>query len=165
VAGLLNGLTASTNIPDQSDFVLISLNSPQAMAIANAIQSERATQPSQIFSDVGDILATPQLAEQSPFLTGLNATNSISDANYEIISSQLLSLLRADSTGSIALTNSQPVVQFTGYDGHPYAIQTSSDLVNWVSISTNCPVNGVLNFTNTATLNANQQFYRLVLLQ
>jgi hypothetical protein len=163
--GLLNGLTASTNIPDQFDTVLISSNSPQAMVIANAIQSERAAQPRQIFSDVGDILATPQLAEQSPFLTGLNATNSISDANYEIISSQLLSLLRADSTGSITLTNSQPVLQFTGYDGHPYAIQTSSDLVNWVSISTNYPVNGVFSFTDSTILNTNHQFYRSVLLQ
>jgi hypothetical protein len=163
--GLLNGLTASTNIPDQSDSILILSNSSQAIVIANAIQSERATQPGQIFSDVGDILATPQLAEQSPFLTGLNATNGISDAAYEIIPGQLLSLLRIDSVGSIALINSQPVVQFTGYDGHAYVIQVSSDLVNWVSVSTNCPVNGVFNFTNSATLNANQQFYRLVLLQ
>jgi hypothetical protein len=162
--GLLNGLTALTNIPDEFDSVLISSNSSQASAIANAIQSERAVQPRQIFSDVGDILATPQLAEQSPFLTGVD-TNIISDANYEIIPSQLLSLLRADSTGSIGLMNSQPVVQFTGYDGHPYAIQTSSDLVNWVSISTNYPVNGVFSFTNSTTLNTNQQFYRSVLLQ
>jgi hypothetical protein len=162
--GLLNGLTALTNTPDQFDSILISSNSSQASVIANAIQSERVAQPGQFFSDVGDILATPQLAEQSPFLTGLN-TNIISDADYEIIPSQLLSLLRADSVGSIALMNSQMIVQFTGYDGHAYAIQTSSDLVNWVSISTNCPVNGAFSFTNPAMLNSNQQFYRSVLLQ
>ena len=163
--GLLNGLTATTNIPNQFDSVLISSNSSQAIVIANAVESERAVQPGQFFSDVGDILATAQLAEQSPFLTGLNLTNAISDAFYEIIPSQLLSLLRADSIGSVGLMNGQSLFQFTGYDGHAYIIQASSNLVNWVSVSTNYPVNGMLNFTNSATQNANQQFYRSVLLQ
>jgi hypothetical protein len=162
--GLLDGLTGSTNIPAQFNSVLISSNSSQASAIANAIESERISKPGQFFSDVGDILATPQLAEQSPFLVGASS-NIVSDADYEIIPSQLLSLLRADSVGSVSLINSQPLMQFTGYDGHAYAIQMSSDLMNWVSISTNCPVNGVLSYTNTIMLNANQEFYRSVLLQ
>ena len=160
--GLLNGLIASTNIPDPSDSVLISSNSAQASAIASAIQSERMAQPGQFFRDIGDILATSQLAEQSPFLAGVNS-NSISDADYELISSQLLSLLRADSVGSVALMNGQPLVQFTGYDGHTYAIQASSDLINWVSIGTNCPVDGLFSFTNS--MNLNPQFFRSVLLQ
>jgi hypothetical protein len=161
---LLNGLIGSTNIPDPFDSILISSNSSQASAIASAIESERTARPGQFFSDVGDILATPQLAEQSPFLAGANS-NIVSDADYEIIPSQLLSLLRADSVGSVALINSQPLVQFTGYDGHAYEIQVSSDLVNWVSLSTNCPVNGVLSFTNSTMLNANQEFYRSLWLQ
>ncbi len=163
--GLLNGLTASTNIPDQSDFVLISSNSSQASLIANAIQSERVAQPGQSFSDVGDILAVHELGDQSPFLAGLDANNGVSDAAYEIIPSQLLSLLRADSSGLVALTNSLPHVQFTGYDEHPYAIQVSSDLLNWVNISTNYPLNGIVNVTNSIMLNSNQEFYRSILLQ
>jgi hypothetical protein len=143
---------------------LISSNSSQAAVIANAIQSERAAQPGQMFSDIGDILATPQLAEQSPFLTNLNNT-AISDADYEMIPSQLLSLLRADSIGSIYLTNGQPLVQFTGYDGHSYAVQASSDFVNWSNISTNFPLNEIFTFSNSIPLNAKQQFYRSVLLQ
>jgi len=162
--GLLDGLTGSTNIPAQFDSVLISSNSSQASAIANAIESQRVSQSGQFFSNVGDILATPQLVEQSPFLVGASS-NIVSDADYEIIPSQLLSLLRADSVGSVALINSQPQVQFTGYDGHAYAIQISSDLVNWMSISTNFPVNGMLSYTNSIMLNANQEFYRSVLLQ
>jgi hypothetical protein len=162
--GLLDGLTGSMNIPAQFDSVLISSNSSQASAIANAIESERVSKPGQFFSDVGDILATPQLVEQSPFLAGASS-NIVSDADYEIIPSQLLSLLRADSVGSVALINSQPLVQFTGYDGHPYAIQMSSNLVNWVSISTNFPANGVLIYKNSMMPNANQEFYRSVLLQ
>jgi hypothetical protein len=166
---LLNGLTAWTNtLPDQFDAVVISSNSPQASVIANAIQSARIGQPGQFYRDVGDILAVPQLTEQSPFLNwndSVQVTNGISDEVYEMIPSQLLSLLRANSIGSVAPSNGQLYVQFTGYDGHAYAIEVSSDLINWVSISTNCPVNGMFGFTNSAAPNANQQFYRSVLLQ
>ena len=163
--GLLDGLIALTNIPGQPEAVLISSNSPQASVIASAIQSARATQPGHRFSDIGDILAAPQLAEQSPFLTGLNPTNGISDEAYEVIPGQLLALLRADSIGSAAWLNGQSLMQFTGYDGHSYAIQASADLVNWASVSTNGPVNGVFSFTNSAVPKVNQQFYRSVLLQ
>jgi hypothetical protein len=160
---LLNGLTAWTNtLPDQFDVVVISSNSPQASIIANAIQSARINQPGGFFRDVGDILAIPQLTEQSPFL---NPGSDISDEAYEIIPSQLLSLLRADSIGSIAPTNGQTLLQFTGYDGHAYAVQVSSDLMNWANISTNSPVNGTFNFMISAPVNASQQFYRSVLLQ
>jgi hypothetical protein len=162
---LFDGLTAYTNIPEALNSVTISSNSLQASVIANAIQSARAVQPGQTFNDVGDVLATPQLAEQSPFLAGLNATNQISDEAYEIIPSQLLSLLRSDSTGSIVLMNSQPLIQFTGYDNHAYAVQASSDFVNWSTVSTNYPVNGIFNITNSMMSNASPQFYRSVLLQ
>jgi hypothetical protein len=120
-----------------------------------------------MFGDIGDILTTPQLAEQSPFLPWADPVQQqigISDEMYEWLPQQLLPLLRADSVGSIAFINNQPLVQFTGYDGHAYAIQTSSDLVSWASTSTNYPVNGIISLTNSAILNANQQFYRSVLL-
>ena len=177
---LLDGLTALTNdlpdsfglsrgvVPPQFGTLVISSNSPQASAIVNAIQSARMGQPGQLFRDVGDILVIPQLTEQSPFLNwndGVQSSNGISDEAYEMIPSQLLPLLRSDSIGSIAPTNSQMQVQFTGYDGHAYAVQISSDLMNWVSISTNCPVNGTFNFMISAPINASQQFYRSVLLQ
>ena len=181
---LFDGLTALTNnLPDlqlrfglitpQFGTLVISSNSPQALVIASAIQLARASQPGRFFYNVGDILAIPQLTEQSPFLhlyngtlsDGAQLTNGISDNAYEMIPSQLLSLLRADSIGSIAPVNSQIVVQFTGYDDHSYAIEVSSNLVNWVSISTNCPVNGMFGLTNSSAPNANQQFYRSILLQ
>jgi hypothetical protein len=181
---LFDGLTALTNnLPDlqlrfglitpQFRTLVISSNSPQALVIANAIQLARASQPGRFFYNVGDILAIPQLTEQSPFLhlyngtlsDGAQLTNGISDEAYEMIPGQLLSLLRADSIGSITPANSQIVAQFTGYDCHFYAIEVSSNLVNWVSVSTNCPVNGMFRFTNSAVPNANQQFYRTILLQ
>ena len=47
-----------------------------------------------VFEYAGSILRTPQLTEQSPFLSGLNATNQISDAMYEWLPQQIMSLLR-----------------------------------------------------------------------
>jgi hypothetical protein len=179
---LLDGLTAWTNssaddqissnyffdgVP-QFDAITISSNSPQASILANAIQSARAGQPNQFFHDVGDILATPQLTEQSPFLNlndSVQQEYGISDEAYEIIPAQLLPLLRVDSVGSAGLANGQMFVQFTGYDNHAYAIEVSSNLVDWVSVSTNYPVNGTFSITNTTISKVNLQFYRSVLLQ
>src|SRR5208282_5888774 len=108
------------------------------------------------FLDVGDILAVPQLTEQSPFLNWndtVQTENGISDEAYEIIPSQLLPLLRADSIGSVASMNGQVIAQFTGYDDRTYAIEVSSNLVDWTSVATNFPVNGRFGFTNSAPMN------------
>ncbi|MGD0349571.1 MAG: hypothetical protein ABSB84_04560 [Verrucomicrobiota bacterium] len=171
---LLEGLTALTNnlsdkslTPPQFGVIVISSNSPQASVIANAIESARTAQPGQFFTDVGSILAIPQLTVNSPFLNwndSVQQQKGISDEAYEIIPSQLLPLLRADSIGSVATASGQVVVQFTGYDGHSYAIEVSSNLVDWNRITTNCPVGGVFSFTNSPTLNASPQFYRSILL-
>ncbi len=177
---LLDGLTALTNdlpdsgglqigvVPPHFSTIVISSNSPQASAVVNAIQSARSGQPGQFFNDVGGLLATPQLTEQSPFLNWndiVQSSNGISDEAYEMIPSQLLPLLRADSVGSLARQNGGLLVQFTGYDGHAYAVESSADLMNWVVISTNCPVNGAFGFANPPTPNQNQMFYRSILLQ
>jgi hypothetical protein len=174
---LLDGLTAQTNnlpdaqlqslVPPQFGVFVMSSNSPQVSAIANAVEAARTGQPGQFFPDVGDVLTIPELTVNSPFLNwndSVQQQKGISDEAYEIIPSQLLPLLRADSIGSVATANGQVVLQFTGYDGHNYAIEVSSNLVNWTSIGTNCPVGGVFSFTNSPTLNANPQFYRSVLL-
>jgi len=172
---LLDGLTALTNsTPDNQvqnglefDPITISSNSLQAAVIANAIESARTTQPGQLFTGVGNILAIPQLTVNSPFLNwndSVQQQRGINEEAYEIIPSQLLPLLRADSIGSVATANGQVVIQFTGYDGHNYAIEVSSNLADWTSIATNSPVGGVFSFTNPPVSNATPQFYRSVLL-
>ena len=174
--GLLNGLTAlSNNLPDaaivfggapQFDPLAISSNSQPAAVIVSTIQSARAVQPGGFFSDVGDILAVPLLTEQSPFLNwndSVQQQNGISDEAYEVIPSQLLPLLRADSIGSAASMNGQVIAQFSGYDNHTYAIEVSSNLVNWTSVATNLSRNGGFSFTNSTPLNASPQFYRSLL--
>jgi hypothetical protein len=175
--GMLDGMTALTNnlpnivvvhIPTpQFGTITISSNSPQASIIASAIESARLNQTGQSFADIGGILTIPQLTSQSPFLNWNNAaqqSNGISDQAYEAIPSQLLPLLRVDSVGSAAFAYGQMVIQFSGFDGHAYAIEASPDLMNWTSISTNWPVGGVINVTISPTISASAQFYRSVLL-
>ena len=171
----LNGMTALTNStpvpsfasPPELDPLVISSNSPQAALIVNAIQSARANQPGQFFSDVGDILQVTALTEQSPFLNDSNLVQQeydISDAAYEAIPSQLLPRLRFDPIGSVALNNGQVSVQFAGYDGHLYAIQVSTDLAHWTTLSTSFPVNGVYTFTSPVSANGGPQYYRAILI-
>jgi hypothetical protein len=175
---LLDGMIVLTNISTdlqiripqflpQFATLVVSSNSPQASIIAGVIESARINQPGQSFADIGGILAIPQLAEQSPFLnvsSAVQRTNGISDAAYEAIPSQLLPLLRVDSVGSAAFANGQMIIRFSGFDGHAYGIEISTDLMNWTSISTNWPVGGVINFTIPPTFSASAQFYRSVLL-
>jgi hypothetical protein len=76
-------------------------NSPLARIVAG-IDQARATFTNRdsltgVFEHKGDILATPQLAEQSPFLNWNNAaqqTNGISDEMYEWLPQQVMSLVR-----------------------------------------------------------------------
>ena len=179
----LDGMTVLTNtlpvvhagIPTQYSPILISSNSAQAALIANAIQSIRTNTvlfPQPTFQWIGEVLATPQLSIQSPFLN-LGGTGTlynqvaygISDQAYEAIPSQLLPLLRVDSTGQMISTNGQIQVQFSGYDGHEYAIQVSPDLLNWSSVSTNAPTNGVFSAALPTPVNSAAQFYRSLLIQ
>jgi hypothetical protein len=175
----LDGLTALTNIleyafpgippqPPQYSSVVISSNSAQAVMIGNAIESAKAVFLGQEFHGIGDILAAPQLTVESPFLN-LNAASqqeyTINDQAYEAIPSQLLPRLRMDPWGTMISSNGQVLVEFSGYDGHAYAVQASPDLVNWTSVSTNSPVNGVFELSLPAVKSAPTQFYRTVLVR
>lgn len=163
---LSNSLDTPTSLtPPQLDSLIVALNSPQILAVANAIESARS---SQYFHDIGEILAVPELTEYSPYLNRTNIQQlhfGINDEAYEAIPSQLLPLLRADSFGSLISSYEQAEVQFSGYDGHSYAIQASPDLINWVTVSTNSPANGVFHFDIPQATNSSKEFYRSLLLQ
>ena len=49
----------------------------------------------------------------------------------------------------------------TGLEGRAYVLQTSTDLKQWVSISTNTTAGGSISFTDAAAANFRQRFYRL----
>jgi len=174
-AARLDGLIALTNSAyGELDPLIITSNSPQAGIIAQAIQTARATAtstngivfPIHAFEDTGDVLATPQLTLASPFVNTNGwwnpHANGLTDEALEKIATQLLPLLRVDSFGKIVPANGQLEMSFSGYDGHTYAVEASSNLTDWVIISTNCPIDG--NFRTTNTPASGQQFYRSLLL-
>jgi hypothetical protein len=157
----LDGLSILTNGSPDSEIIITS-NSPEAALVVDGINRTRASQPAGFFHSVGDILATPELTMDSPWLN-TNAlqtiANTLTDTACESLASQLLPLLRADSFGAITRTNGAVRVQFTGYDGFPCTIETSPDFLNWTSVSTNYPVDGEFHFDLPPSTNA-QQFYR-----
>ncbi|HXT11105.1 MAG TPA: hypothetical protein VN873_06035 [Candidatus Angelobacter sp.] len=167
----LDGLTALTNSAfGELDALTLTSNSPQAEIIAQAIQTTRANS-SRAFQQIGDVLATPELSVASPFIN----TNSLStpsaggltDEALEKIPTQLLPLLCLDSIGQIVPANGRLQLSFSGYEGHTYGIEVSSNLTDWVIISTNDPSDanlGIGNFGITNTPASAQQFYRSMLL-
>jgi hypothetical protein len=163
-AGLLDGITVLTNTsPAQFDLVLMPSNSPQALEIATGLNNTHEGEPNRQFGSIGEILATPELSDASPWL---NATNGfVSDAALEIIPSQLLPRLRPDSIGSVSWTNEVLQVQFTGIDDYAYAVQVSSNLVDWSLVSTNYPSNGMFSPRQMPWTNSVQTFFRSLLLQ
>jgi hypothetical protein len=153
--------------PPPLDTLIMSTNSPQAASITDAIAEARAEQPGQRFFSLGDILATPELSAESPWLnlsTSIQAQYGITDEAYEKIPSQLLPRLRPDSLGAVVLSNGDWHVEFTGFDGYPYAVENSTNLVDWAVVSTNYPSNGMLDFVVTPSNGPAWLFYRSVLL-
>lgn len=175
---VLDGLTALTNsasddqllnIPPQTQFdpIVVLSNSPQAAVLAEAVRTRRLSQPGQVFLGLDSLLAIPELSVASPWLnrsTDTQRNKGISDEAYEKIPAQLLSLLRLDSVGALMSDAGALKIQFTGYDGFPYAVETSSNLLEWVSASTNFPANGVFEVTVSPVAGETQRFYRSALL-
>jgi len=74
-------------------------NPPPLQQIFDAITQARRAQPSQMFTNLGQILAIPALTTESPFLNrtdpdGLQVKYGIDDFAYERIPQQILGLLR-----------------------------------------------------------------------
>jgi hypothetical protein len=91
-------------------------------------------------------------------------TNSINDSAYEVVPAQILRRLRPDSIGSVSIVGNVVQTQFSGFDGYAYAVQASSNLVNWISVATNYPTNGMFHYVDNSQGNAGNSFYRSVLL-
>jgi hypothetical protein len=176
---LLHGiivLTNSTDVPDffvppQINAVMMTSNSPQASVIAAALAQAKANRPGQKLISVGDILAAAELSTASPWLNFNGVVYDddrinfdISDAAYEAIPAQLLPRLRPDSFGMIIFTNGDWRAQFTGADGFEYALQTSTNLTDWLTISTNQATQGIFISPAVPTGDEAKKFFRSRLL-
>jgi hypothetical protein len=166
--GLLDGMIVLTNTaPGRFDPVTMSSNSPPAATIAAAISALRSSQLDPRFGNPGDILAVPELSTASPWLNLSSAfpqDYGLTDEAYEAIPAQLLPRLRADSIGSVVQNGGAVQIQFSGVEGAPYAVQVSSNLLDWTTISTNYPFGGVFSFVEVPPPGAPGRYYRSVLL-
>ena len=87
----------------------------------------------------------------------------ISDEAYESLPVQLLPRLRSDSVASIALGDGMVEIRFTGQDGFRYAVECSTNLQDWIRVSTNQPVNGTFSVSEPPAFGENR-CYRAALL-
>ena len=88
----------------------------------------------------------------------------MNDEACEAIPAQLLTLLRPDSFGAVSQAGGTLQVQFSGSDGSAYVVQTSSNLLDWIPVNTNYPVNGAFNFADNPPPGSPRWFYRSALL-
>ena len=119
-----------------------------------------------MWGDRGNVLATPALSVNSPWLnkSGPNQLNwGISDEAYEKIPSQILQRLRSDSIG-INHDHHSKGVKFTGMAGYAYIVERSSDLLHWDPVSTNYCRDGTIQFSDKSPGTSYNYFYRTQLL-
>lgn len=171
---VLDGLSVLTNnLSDaqlnpspkpQFDSLTITSNSVQAGNVVASIFATRASQGGGAFRELGELLASPALSLASPWLnqsSNIQLQRGLADEAYECLPAQLLSLVRADSIGTISPSAGVGRIEFTGFDGYAYAIEVSTNLLNWTVISTHYPTNGVFRFTDAGV--SEKKFYRSVL--
>ncbi len=92
-----SGLAKST-VPEYLSTV-IEPGSTQLLAMVEGIIQAKLQARDQVFRRMGDVLAAPQLSVQSPFLNVSNVAQAqfaISDAVYERVPQQIMSLLKPD---------------------------------------------------------------------
>jgi hypothetical protein len=66
---------------------------------------------------------------------------------------------------SLAVVSAKPgsgsfVLQLSGFSGQSYWIETSTNLVNWTTISTNVLTYSSVNITNTVNGSSSHQYWR-----
>jgi hypothetical protein len=59
-------------------------------------------------------------------------------------------------------SNGLPTLLLTGELGYSYNIDASTDLVNWENLGVLVSTNGTVSFTDSASTNYTQRFYRAV---
>ncbi|HEU5070118.1 MAG TPA: hypothetical protein VFV96_06880 [Verrucomicrobiae bacterium] len=170
-----DGLTAITNTATEAELNysppaprfetnLMTAASPQAAVLADAILQARAGVEWQA---VTDVLRTPALTEDSPWLNQSSAAQlqyGLSDEAYETLAAQLLPRLRPDSIGAVRSRPTGLVLTFTGCDAFFYVVEASEDLAHWSSLSTNSPENGVIELPLPEVRDLPRRFYRSRLL-
>jgi hypothetical protein len=105
---------------------------------------------------------------QSPALQDILTTNFPTAGTNFTYSFPALSLTlftfapAAAQLQSSLTSDGQFILQVQGQANVPYVIQTSTDLINWIPVSTNLLTSDTLNLTNVISSASSQQFWRAV---
>jgi hypothetical protein len=111
------------------------------------------------------LLASRYIAMKDPVYIGMAAS---SHTNIYLQISQFNDVRVAPLGGALEMTcQSDKTVRLTvsGMFGHTYGIDASSDLQNWVRITTQVSTNSVIEFTNNDAASYPRRFYRPVLVR
>ena len=150
---VLHGLPVLTNILADEQFIddpllaasfqqlTIDSNSSPASVVGAALEQLQANQPTHHLTRLSDLLAEPAISLASPWLhmTSRQTIRGINDTAYEMIASGLLGRLWPDSVGTAihAGQGEPPSFAFSGVEGYAYRLECSTNLKDWVAISTN----------------------------
>jgi hypothetical protein len=91
----------------------------------------------------------------------VNGVGSVASSNATLIvlASTVSNVLNIVSTGT-GMTANGFQLQLSGPSGSNYVIQASTDLKNWVPISTNAAPTGSVSYTDAAAINLPFRYYR-----
>ena len=81
---------------------------------------------------------------------------------FRFYRSALFDVIAAGRIGGLTrLPGGGVTFQIAGLEGRSYIIQASTNLVNWVNLSTNLATGGTINFTDPNPAHPPTRFYRL----
>ena len=91
----------------------------------------------------------------------MNGVGSVASSNATLIvlASTVSNVLNIVSSGT-GMTANGFQIQLSGPSGSNYVIQASTDLKNWVPISTNAAPTGSVSYTDAAAINLPFRYYR-----
>jgi hypothetical protein len=108
-------------------------------------------------------VTTPFLASHQYKLTMVTACSAADDSESSSVQLTGLQLVTPFQLTGTTISNGTPWFVLNGLGGNTYTIQTSSDLVNWASFSTNAePSTGALLLKDATPSKPQQRFYRAV---
>ena len=123
---------------------------------------------------------TPGFSDAFSVLSYNSRSGSFASINFPLLPNALALTAQYNSTSLTLLTvnaggnnqtntfqmtrasNGLPELRFTGEPNHTYRLQASTNLTDWLDISTNTPVNGLLRFVDPDAASIDHRFYRAV---
>jgi hypothetical protein len=113
----------------------------------------------------GTLPTTNSILYEGPFTLFANAAVSASafEEGFQnsVAANALFAVQPVNFTGVNFSTNGQLVLGFTGVIGKSYALQTTTNFTDWISVSTNLATTNLFNWVDPSATNFLYRFYRV----